>query len=262
MKKLTKEEIKGPDSFLKTMGTVYKSLQKYQRQIMLGVTVLVVAAVAVVGWQYFEHSREKEAQEKLYFATKKYEELQKKLDPLPVAGAAGQNKNAKGKENSNPEPTKVTSDPQKDYGPVIDELHAVIDKYPRSHAAILSAVTLANLYTENQNWEAAISSLNLIPDLNKKSGLVAGLALLSLGNVYANKGDCDSAIGTWESLVKRDDMKYFESETWLRQGQCYQKIGESEKARELYKRVQSNNAGKPAALAASRYLRLLDLSTN
>jgi hypothetical protein len=259
VKKLTKEEIKSPDSFLKSMRELYKKIMIYRRQLLIGVTVLALVAAASLGWKSFQASQEEKAQVAYYKALKVYENQREKFEPIPSL----EDPTKKKLENpaiSKKEAEKATGDPQKDYGAAIGELQAVITTYPNSQAAILAAMTLSQIYQKVEHWGEAVGALEQIQDLKSKKGVVAYLALMTLGNNYANKGDCPSAIQVWESLASLSHAKYFEDEALLRQGLCYQKVGQLDKARDLYKRVQTASGDKPVGQSANHYLRLLDLS--
>lgn len=256
MKKLTKEQIKGPDSFIKTVAEGYKVFDHYARWIAIAVGAVMAIGLGAIGWQKYRSSVEMEAQQAFYMADKAYTEAKKSFTPPPAADA--KDKDAEAKADTNKSKT-ASGDPDQDYAAAIAGFRDVITKFPKTHASFLAALSMADIYVEHKGWDKALTALQSVRTGQGTKGLLEGAVTMMLGNVQANKGDCNAAIAAWDNVIKAKTLAYLKDEALLRQGQCYHKLGNREKAQEIYKQVNVAAGQKSTGQAARRYLRLLDL---
>jgi predicted negative regulator of RcsB-dependent stress response len=70
MEKITKQELKTPDLFIRESSKVAEWSLKHKRNVMNGVIILAGLALLWAGWGFYAESRENKAQDQLFLAQK------------------------------------------------------------------------------------------------------------------------------------------------------------------------------------------------
>ena len=96
------------------------------------------------------------------------------------------------------------------------------------------------------------------------------MVLSQYGNVLSEKGDCKAAIDQWARVLKRSEATFLHDTLRMKSAFCYEKLNDTAKAEELYKKVSQNSqdlknpeAGETGlGKDAEKYLRLLKFKKN
>ena len=113
----------------------------------------------------------------------------------------------------------------------------LIDRYPRSGAAIVSYYRLGNLYLGRNEIDTAITAYqNFVNKAPSNSDLVT-LAYNGLGSCYEIKKDFKKAIESFESALNTSTGSSFEALTFGGLARVYEAMGNPGKAVEFYKKA-------------------------
>ena len=242
--KLTKEEVRGPDTILEKLGIIFDWAHARRKQIQIVVISFLILGGGLAAWESFKEKAELKAQLKYYEVYKKIMEKKaaeslKDEDPTKVAT----------KEAANTPPKKV------DYELEIQELKNIVEQESKTTAGALAGMTLSELYIKAEKYDQALEALKKVP--GKTKSLVGILVAAQVGNAKATKNDCKGALETWQALLNSDSAKWLHSELNLRTGLCYEQLGDLAAAQTAYQKVVDVATDSPAKQSAQKYLRLL-----
>lgn len=262
--KLTKDDVKSPDQMTKTLRQGFNWTTAHSNMVMGAIALFVVAGVGYSLYGYFSEKKEMTQQEKYFVLEKNYTDTKRGFDEATRAELmAAQNKDKKA-----PVPTgkKASGDLQADYGTVITGFEAFIGETPNSKAAQMAALNLSDIYLTYKKNEEALSALQKVEKGLDQDDALTSLVWMQMGNVLANKNDCQGAIQKWESITKVKSLTYAHDEAKLRMGLCFESMNDLEKAEMLYAEVGGKQDPATTNFAASReaqkYLRLLKAKKN
>lgn len=244
-KKISKEELRSPDAFVKTMEQGYSFTTKYGKAIASVVIILLLVAVGLVVSGMLQDRRETKAVQALYTPQSQYKKLQDQFQAAkaPVDPKADP-KAAK--------PAAATGDLQKDYGSVIPGFESVIKEHSGTVAAGQAAVYLATIYQEHGKLDEAKATLEQ-PLKDLKSGtLIYSVANMVYGNILASQDNCKDAVATFEKV-----KNFLSVDASVKAGVCYEKLGQLDQAAEMYRKA-STESESSSSLAAKGYLRALE----
>lgn len=260
-------DVKKPDQFLETLNRGFQwSISNSSLLLGILIVVLLIGGGAAA-WSTIQQSKEADMQEKYYVLEKKilekkrgFAEAEQKEKMKQSAAKAGQS----APKTDEPAGTLPTGDLAKDYGTLPEELNALIDAAPKSTAAEMAALNLAEIFARYQNPDEAMKVLNKVNTSNKSNDLIGALVVNMKANFMADKGDCGGAISLWENLAKESKAKFLHSEAKLRMGLCFETMNDLGKAEQMYSEVAAKDtkdatADSSAAKDAERYLRLLKM---
>ncbi|MBC7420749.1 MAG: tetratricopeptide repeat protein [Bdellovibrio sp.] len=202
--------------------------------------VLIVGGAIASGISISNTNKEQKAQESYFLAEKSYLELKNKK-AVPETGAK--------KEEASVNYTAAKAGFEK-----------VIQDYPKSKAAQMSALYLSDILVTEKNPELALTTLQKVE--NNDSGLVNTLVQQQIGHMQADKNLCPDAVQTWQKIVNRKEASFLHNEVKVQQALCYQKMNDNKKAEEILTNLA--NQKQDHALEASstskeaeKYLRLI-----
>jgi predicted negative regulator of RcsB-dependent stress response len=216
------------------------------------IVVAIIVGVAYAAWQGVANHQERVAQEEYYKVEapfmKKREAFEKnkfkafmppdQADKTPGETASG--------------------DIAKDYGPMITGLESTAHEYAGTAAGGQAAILAAETYLQYKNPDKAIEYAQ-IPALKlPKDHTLALLGRILWGNALSAKGDCQSALSTWQPILDTKTAEYLAPDVNLRMGVCLEKLGQNDRAAEAY-RAASKNGDSPAGQSAKGLLRSLEL---
>lgn len=205
-------------------------IEKHWKLMAGGFLALVIIGLGVMGAMYLGQSKELSAQEEYFLVEKNY------LSNLAEKKDTDGDKSA---------------------------LENLITKYPKTKAAQMSALYLSELYTKENNLDAALTVLQKYQ--NNSSGLVGVLVQQKTGQILADLGKCDEAIKGWQKIIDQKSASFLHSEVKLQQALCYRKNNDLKKAEEILTNVANqkldinDRSGEVIIRTAEKYLRLLQV---
>ena len=212
-KKIDRKQLKQPDEFITLSAKILEWGQANSRHISTGIIVVAVIVCAVAGYRYYDRRMEQKAFAMLYQADSVY------YNSLQKAAA------------NNPAEDKITAAYQE-----------IVDTYPTKSAGRIARKTLADIYFDaGQYDQAALLFEHSLKDFEKdsfyRSILLNDLALAHEANTNEQK-----AQKYFELIAEQPDAPVVDQALFHLAG-WYEKKGETEKARELYERMVSEQAG-------------------
>lgn len=147
-----------------------------------------------------------------------------------------------------------------DFTDVKTELEAVMADHPDTIAAQMAALHLANLLVQEKNFDLALSHLQKVENTDK--GLVNTLVQQQIGQLQADKNQCNDAIATWDKILKRKEAEFLHGELKLQQALCYTELNDLQKAEEILTNLANQTANpdignSSTSKEAEKYLRLI-----
>lgn len=239
-KKLSKEDIRGPDTLVKGVRALQRRLLPYVKPLLILSGVLIVIGGGYSLYKDHLDRVELEAQEVYFLVKKSLEELQKPSEEEKEFKAESLD-------------TKKIEDFEKQ----ITELNRIISKYPKTTARILSSFTLSDLYIEYEEKGKAVEVLEDIDSLIDRDSVLYGLLNLRLSRLKSEMGNCIEAIPALQKINANKALSSFFAESLLRQGLCYESLGQFAEAERIYKDLNQNYSDTAQGRSAKKYMRLL-----
>ena len=258
-KKLDKKELKKPDSFQELFLQIGEQITENAPYfVALGVVALLVSA-SFIGWNWYHDSHEMRAQQALFPVEKAYmakEDGFKRAESQPPPHKA--NSKEKSKVES-PNLPMATGNLDQDYGSEVSGFKAVIAQYPKTRAAVLAALDLAEIYTQYHQPATALQELDLVKGNLGAKDLLRGILLMKTANIQSVKGDCESAVKTWDQVLDQSSFAFFHPDASLRSAVCFEQLNNIARARELYQKTRQQYPDTPAAQSAQKFLQLMEM---
>lgn len=255
MEELSKKEVKDlkkPDAFVAGVSAAWGGIEKY-RMIVASLAVILLfggAGYSAYNWQ--SKRAETQAQGAYFLAKKTLDDLAKSFEVDKEAVIAAEKKNEKPVL-----PKQKTGDLQQDFGPAVEGLEAVVAKHPKTKAAVMAGLELSTLFQDYKQPDRALSIMEKLEATTSATDIVHGFVLLHKGNAQQMKGDCNSAISSWQKISAEKGLLLLHAESLLRQGLCQESLGDKAKAQETYRKLSQDFADTDAGKAAKRFLRLV-----
>ncbi len=219
------------------------SVIEKQWKLIIGLFIAVMVVGGVISALAVQKTnKEHKAQENYFMAEKKYLEIKnKKANPETAA-------------------KEKTPDTPADYMTVKTDFDKIIQDYPKSTAAQMSALYLTDILLNEKNTDQALATLQKVE--SKDDGLVNTLVQQQIGRLQADKDKCQDAVDTWQKIVKRKEASFLHNEVKIQQALCYQKMNDNKKAEELLTNIanqKTDKANEPSTINkdAEKYLRLI-----
>lgn len=244
-KKLTKEEIKGPDAFMRTMETTTKFVDQNAKPLAAVIILAVLIAVGYVVANFVHEHKENSAAQALFNPQNEYRKLHDQFEQAKApADPKADPKAAK--------PIPASGDLQKDYGPVVAGFENVIKEHSGTVAAGQAAVYLASIYQEYGKLDEAKSAVEKVLKDSPSNTLIFSVAHMVHGNILAAQGNCKDAVTSFETV-----KDFLSVDAAVKAGVCYEKLGQLDHAAEMYRKA-SSESDSSTSLAAKGYLKALE----
>jgi predicted negative regulator of RcsB-dependent stress response len=234
----TRHQLK-EDRFSKTTidmaeKTVHWSAEHQSRLALIGVAVLVVAALAVGGWYYLNQQDEK-ASVDLSVAIRT-------LD-TPVRPP-----------NMPPQPDNPSFASDHERATTAQkQFQDIISKYPHTHSADFSHYFLGLTFVDLGDYPAAEKELQTVASYRNAD--LAALAKFALASVYRNTNRNPQAIEIYKQLEQKPATTVSKASAQLELANTYQTNNQPLEAKHLYEQMQKENSGTPIAQMAAAKLR-------
>jgi predicted negative regulator of RcsB-dependent stress response len=250
-KKLGKDDIKGPDSFIATSDVVGLWIQKNRKLVFSVLGGLLVIGAAAGGWSWYLKFRETRAQEALYEVESKIYKIQ--------ADLLSKNESTTQKDGKDTKIKASDKNIDSDYGSLLGDFDTKIKSNMGSKAALIGSIQLASIYMEYENFDKAHQILKEISPTAGKNGVFFGLVQMQLASVLAAMNKQEEAKALYDQVLKDKGSSFLHSEAILKLGLMEEKLGRLDQAKTHYLRASQEFSATDAGKAAKAYLRLIEL---
>lgn len=259
--KYSKEQLRNPDVMTAELKKGFEWTTQHVRLVLGLVVALLIVGGGWSAFSWMNNKKENELQTEFFKAEKEYLKKKEAFDRFEAT--AGKPKEAKkdpkSKDEVEPQGEKASGDLEKDYGNTLADLNKIIQSHPDSKAAVLSALTLADVYLKYNKPDEGLAVLQKVK--HKKTTLHT-LALNLEAGLWANKNDCNKAVSLWNDVLSNREATFMHNEARLRQALCYESMNEPSKAEDNYNKVIADAKDSNLGKTAEKYLRLLKTKTN
>jgi tetratricopeptide (TPR) repeat protein len=266
-KKLTKEDLKR-DAMTQELQKGFAWTTKHMTGVIIFLIAFVVLGAGYSAFSYFDTKKEEESQNSYYKVEAEYLAQKTKFETFEAEAnkPKDEKKNSKKDQKTKSEDQTDTDKPQglkasgevsQDYGKVVSGFESVINKDPKSNAALMAALNLADIYSSYQQSEKALSHLEQVkPNKN----LLSAMVLDRKAALKADSGDCKTAVGIWDQVLNLKASEFMASEIKLKKGLCFEAMNDFTQAKAMYMQAKVSKEGEqptPIAKTAEKYLHLL-----
>lgn len=179
------------------------------RYILYGISGILVVVIVVIAWTSWQGYRHEQASILLHQALKHADE-----DPG----------------------TEQVANPEQ----AIEKLQVITKKYGRTPAGVRAFWHLGHLYFKEGKMAEALKAYQVARRrLPNRQPLSSTLAILNMGYAQEATDDCREAISSYES-VQQSPIRWLYGEAYLGMGRCHEKVGDTEKAIDVYDRALSD----------------------
>lgn len=264
--KISKEDLKSPDQMTQTLRRGFVWTTAHSTMVFAAFGAFVVIGIIVSVVSYLSEKKETTQQEKYFALEKSYTEAKRSFEEAARAEMiAAQTP----KDKATP-PTstakKATGDLQQDYGSVVTGFESFIAEDSSSTAAQMAALNLSDVYLSYKKNDEALAALQKVEKSVDKKDLLGALIYMQMGNVLANKNDCQGAIEKWQVVASSKALDFAHDEARLRMGLCYESMNDPSKAEAIYSEIAKKTDPSATDFAASKeaekYLRVLKAKKN
>ncbi len=247
-RRISKEELKSKDAFLSFSERASAYLADWIGPIVFVAGAALFSALAVIGYNYFQDQREKQAAEEIF----------------PLQAAVIEKRQALQEAAADKEDSidwKDGVDFASEFSSLTQPLIEVLSRHPGRNSAIMSSMTLANLMAEFELWSEAkeVLSVHKSKTASRKDPL-AGLLVAQLAAVYANLSHWPQAVELYEGLLKSKNASFLHPEVMLRLGLIFEQMGERQRSENMLHQLAAEYGETEAGRSARGYLRLMQLS--
>lgn len=208
LKKTRKELLKEPDEFITTTGKIIRWAVKYQTQLTYALIAVVVVALGVSTYRFFNARAEAQAAQLLQAAMAKYEQLQADKSPAEV------------------------------YAAVSEDFKAIVSKFGNKKNGKMAQLRFANISYEAGElkqalllYEKALSQFEPFP-------LLRNQILTNLAMTNYQLGDDAAAIGYFEKIVAEQTTANKDA-ALFHLGSLYARSGQKDKSQAAYDQLLS-----------------------
>jgi tetratricopeptide (TPR) repeat protein len=210
LKKTRKELLKEPDEFITISGKLIGFIVEHKNQITYALGLIVALALIFSGYRFFSIRSENKASALLDQGLAKYEKF--KNDKQPVVA----------------------------YDQVSADFQLILDKYGSKKNGKIARLTYANICYKAGKYEQAIELYKKSLTDFEKHPTIHNQVVGSLGYAYEQQADYASAVSYFEPLSSTPDT-IMRGEALYHLGWLYDKLGQTEKSKEAYKKIVSDH---------------------
>ncbi len=253
--KIDKKDLKNPDAFQAELQKGFQWTTQHSKMVATALLGLLVLGAGVSAKSYLDEKSENEIQAQYFQVEKKWNEKKSSFETAESQATAAAKKDSKAKASEAPPAHKASGDFEQDYGTLAAEMMKIIDSSPKSKAAKMAALNVAEIQLQYGKFQEAQELLKKV-ESNPKD-LLSGLVLLQLGTAQADLNDCNSAISTWQKVVTSKEIQSLHPAAKLKQGLCYENTKDVAKAEQMYTEARNEDKDSAAGRSADKYLKLL-----
>lgn len=225
-------------------------VEENAKLIVGALALLIFAGIVFAVMQFIGRKQERAAQEAYYSVAVKFEKAKGEFDQAKFEqfAPAGQEKGTA---------KAATGDLEKDYGTVITDLEKIAREHAGTTAGAQAAILAGDTYIQYKQPEKAVELARMTSEKLNDTHTLKHLSNMLLGNALASKGDCQEAVTVWQKLIDNSKASYLHADASVRAGLCFEQLGQTDKALDMYKKASASESG--AAATARGLLRALEV---
>lgn len=253
MEKLTKEDVRGPDEFIKTSSRLFHFIEKHLASVGIALGVFILVGLGYSAYEMWSRRQSAKAAT-AFFEVKKARE---KIFSSFQEQAEEKRKKAEAKKDQKAIEDLAKAKP--DFSPeLVNAYKGFLEKFKGTPSGVMAAIELSGYLGEYEKHNEAKDALKMVPESAVRKGLLAGLFHVQAGRVEADLGQCQEAISHWQKPLGDSEQKPLHADLLLRMAVCYENLKDKDKALTTYDRVIREHAQTRAAETAKIYKRLLE----
>ncbi len=247
-------EVKNADKVQEKLLGGFNWLEDNSKIVVAFLVIAILGGLAYAGAQMVSNRQEKSAQVDYYKAeapfTKKKEAFEKnKFKAFMPANA-----------DIKTPPEVASGDLAKDYGPLLTNLEAVARDHAGTAAGGQAALLAGQTYLEYKQPLKAVEYAQLAGSKLPKESTLGVLGKVLWGNALSAQGDCQGALGVWQQVLDTKSAAYLHPDVRVRSGVCFEKMGQNDRALEMYRSASAVSESASAGTAKG-LMRSLELKT-
>jgi tetratricopeptide (TPR) repeat protein len=215
--KSRKELLEEPDPFLVFVGQAMEFGKTYQKQIVAGVTTLLIVVIAVYGVIYFKNKSEDRAAVMFGKALSHYSAILYR-DPNIM----------------NPKPPTAA-----EYEGVKKRFKEIVDKHAKTGSGKIALMHYADLCYLTKNYDEAIKAYTQALDEFGDNTEFKSLILNGLAYSYEGKKDFDKAVTYFEKIASDKDA-LMKDQAFFNLGRIYESLGKVKLMKDAFNRIVSD----------------------
>lgn len=262
MTHLSKEEVRGPDTFISTADRFGRWIMKHQKSFL---SFLVIIGLGGLGYLavdgYINYSEKKSAQRLFEYQQRllaKQEEwslqVRNKMENLNKDTKAAGSKGWEEVAATVPKPDYNVA-----YAPLVAEYEKGIEKERGSKASLVHTSELAGFLSEEKRSGEAVTLLKKMLSGIEPRSLLETLLFTQLGTALASQNQWEEASQIFEKTLKSPSVSTVKPELLLKLGLCYEGLQNLGKAKEYLTLARDQFGSTQAGRAAKNYLRMMML---
>lgn len=239
MEKITKADLRQPDLFVESASNSWVFVEKHFKVIITIFLLAVLTSAIYIAKNFLNERSERHATNELY-----------PIETEVLKIKDGFEKSKRGAvDTPEDEATKVTKTEMKkptgdlvvDYGSSLAALENFASSHQSNVAGAEAALIAAGVYSDYNKPDKAIEILTPITQKFSSHGsvLVSGLLQMALGTAQATKGDCKSAISSWQKVIDNDKLKFLAGDAHIKAGVCDESLGDLTAAKDHYEKASA-----------------------
>jgi tetratricopeptide (TPR) repeat protein len=224
--------------------------EEHAKAITGFIVFLLICGAAYMAMGFFAKRQERAATEEFYSVAAKFHKAKEEYDQAKYRDAAPKGEKV-------PDGKVATGDLQKDYGTIVSDLEKIARDRAGTSAGAEAGILAGDTYLQYKQPDKAVELARLNIDKLSDGQTLKHLSSMLLGNALATKGDCQEAVSVWQKVLDNSKAAYLHGDASLRAGLCYEQLGQTDKALEMYRKASSTESG--AASTARGLLRALEV---
>ena len=251
-------EIRNADAFQKTLVSGVSWAEKNAKLIVALLVIAILGGLGYAGLQWVGRKQERAAQEAYYAAESKFTKLKEGFERAKFkAFMPEQSKD----DPKAPPAVAATGDLAKDYGTVIDDLDRIAHEFAGTTGGAQAGILAGETYLSYKQADKAIAVVQVAAQKLKPTQTLQQLSQVLWGNALAAKDDCQGAVGVWQQVLSNPSAAYLASDVSLRSGLCFEKLGQNDRALEMYRAASLASGDSSSGQAAKGFKRALELKS-
>jgi tetratricopeptide (TPR) repeat protein len=254
-------EIRDPDAFQETVLGGWQWVEEHAATVgaLVAIGLIVLTGYVVKNWW---HGRsERKAQEAYYAVEAKFVKIKDGFERAKMQGMIPQSETKDAKNQLKDQ--LASGDIEKDYGPVMADLEKMARENSTFAAGAQAAILASQTFLTYGKLDQAITIAESVAKNNPPTSMLGALVHVQWGSALAAKNDCAQAVKVWEQVAATPSAKYLLADLSLRSGVCFEQMGQTDKALEMYRKsIAEAGPESPLATTAKGLSRALEIKAS